>query len=84
MMRWLVHVFAPFYDHGRRWLGINPGDVDRMIARGALATLNGATLTITEPDNAYAFSAPKHLHRRKVAAWVNEFNRRSRRSAGWG
>lgn len=82
MTGWLVHTFSPFYDHGRRWINIKPARVDELIAVHAVASLDAVgVLVITEPGAlggvSHTYSPPKHLHRRKVATWVREFNRRA-------
>ena len=70
--------FSPFYDHGRRFVGVSPKQADKWIAEHATASLADGVVTIRQADGTEVpFAVGKHLHRADVANWVRTFNKRS-------
>ena len=72
----LTQYFSPFYDHGRRFVGIKPSKADDLIARGARATVEPGIVTITVEGESEVYATNKHIHRKDIVKWVNEFNKR--------
>jgi hypothetical protein len=74
--------FTPFYDTGRRLLGLSPAVIDRAIGVHATAEANGRMVLITEPDGTQwtgtvtGWRSSKASH--TASQWVNEFNWRAK------
>ena len=76
---WIIDVFSPFYDFPRRKLGIPMGDVRRMLANHAVASLNGKVVELRNgPDVVIGRAGVGHG--KHAVRWVNEFNRKARAS----
>jgi hypothetical protein len=79
-MSTLVKLFTPWYDHGRRFVGIKPGEADKLVAQGLTASYAEGTVTISDPAGQYGtkyYPVNKHLHRRHIIKWVDGFNERA-------
>lgn len=78
----LTQYFSPFYDHGRRFVGVKPAKADELMARGARAALEPGMVTITVDGESKIYTVDKHLHRKDIAEWVNQFNERASAKRG--
>lgn len=71
--------FDPFYSHARSRFRLQAADLDRLLAGGYVAEVDGHTLNM----RALSGSAPTEQWRfkirpRQAADWVNQFNARVR------
>jgi hypothetical protein len=72
--------FSPFYDTGRRRLGVSPATVDALLAARATAELSGSNAVVFRtPDGRIAHQATyRPWRRQRATGFVNMFNERAR------
>jgi hypothetical protein len=74
---------SPFYDTGRRFLGVSPQTLDGLVAAGAVAEMRASnTVAFIDPAGRVQHQATyRGWHRGKITKWVNKFNERARQGA---
>ncbi|HXL87803.1 MAG TPA: hypothetical protein VN969_02275 [Streptosporangiaceae bacterium] len=74
--------FSPFYDVGRRFIGVSPEMIDQMLADGVRAEMSAGNLINFGRGGQIVHQATyRGHHRGKVTSWVGKFNGRTGRPA---
>lgn len=77
----LATYVSPFFDFGRRKLGLSPRTIKTYLANGATASLNGKSVELRYRDQTgsdrVAYGRAGFGHGNHATRWVNQFNKRA-------